>query len=92
MVRDESEWSESKAGGGGNSLGNILIMGIKEFSKTIFTIEKVPILPSSVTFCSFLFQNSAEISTFCCCFSLLLRTYIKICICRIIEKARLKVL
>ena len=51
MVRDESEWSESKAGGGGNSLGNILIMGIKEFSKTIFTIEKVPILPSSVTFC-----------------------------------------
>ena len=50
MVRDESEWSESKAGGGGNSSGNILIMGNKEFSKTIFTIEKVPIRPSSVPF------------------------------------------
>ena len=85
IVRDESEWSESKAGGDGNSLGNILIMGIRKFKKTIFTIEK---RAHSSLFCFFLIKNLAEISKFCCCFSFLLRTYIKICIWRRNEKAR----
>ena len=61
IVRDESEWSESKAGGGGNSLGNILIMGIRKFSETIFTIEK---RAHSSLFCFFLIKNLAEISKF----------------------------
>ena len=54
MVRDESEWSESKAGGGGNSLGNILIMGIKEFRKLYLPLKKCPFFPLlllSVPFC-----------------------------------------